>query len=99
MSALSIFLILCLLALMAWVSYFVISGLFVWPPPIPTRRRTRRRMIEAIRKLRPVGTTGSVIFDPGCGFGRSRAGAGAVISPGRSGRDRSAATAAPGSRS
>jgi SAM-dependent methyltransferase len=69
MSALSSFLILCLLALTAWVSYVVISGLFVWPPPIPTRRRTRWRMIEAIRKLRPVGTTGSVIFDPGCGFG------------------------------
>ena len=59
----------CLLALAAWVSYVVISGLFVWPPPIPTSPRTRRRMIEVIRKHRPAGATGGLILDPGCGFG------------------------------
>jgi SAM-dependent methyltransferase len=69
MTALSSLLMLCLLALAAWVSYVVISGLFVWPPPIPTSPRTRRRMIEAIRKLRPAGATGGLILDPGCGFG------------------------------
>ena len=69
MTALSSLLMLCSLALVAWVSYVVISGLFVWPPPIPTSSRTRRRMIEAIRKLRPAGATGGLILDPGCGFG------------------------------
>jgi SAM-dependent methyltransferase len=62
-------LILCLLAFLAWASYVVISGLFVWPPPIPTSPRTRRQIIEAIRKLRPAGETGGLIIDPGCGFG------------------------------
>ena len=69
MTALFSLLMLCLLALAAWVSYVVISGLFIWPPPIPTSPRTRRRMIEAIRKLRPAGATGGLILDPGCGFG------------------------------
>ena len=68
-TALSGFLMLCLLVLAAWVSYVVISGLFVWPPPLPTHPRTRRRMIEAIRKLRPASATGGLILDPGCGFG------------------------------
>ena len=68
-TALSGLLMLCLLVLAAWVSYVVISGLFVWPPPLPTHPRTRRRMIEAIRKLRPAGATGGLIIDPGCGFG------------------------------
>jgi SAM-dependent methyltransferase len=69
MTAIVSLLMLFLLAFMAWVGYVVISGLFVWPPPIPTRPRTRRRMIEAIRKLRPTGATGGLILDPGCGFG------------------------------
>jgi SAM-dependent methyltransferase len=69
MTALSGLLMLCLLAVAGWVGYVVISGLFVWPPPIPTSPHTRRRMIEAIEKLRPAGATGGLIFDPGSGFG------------------------------
>jgi SAM-dependent methyltransferase len=57
------------LALAGWISYVVVSGLFVWPPPIPTNPRTRRRMIEAIHNLRPAGADRGLIIDPGCGFG------------------------------
>ena len=34
-TALSGLLMLCVLVLAAWISYVVISGLFVWPPPLP----------------------------------------------------------------
>ena len=69
MTVLFSLLIVCLLVFFAWAGYVVISGLFVWPPPIPTSPRTRRQIIEAIRKLRPAGETGGLIIDPGCGFG------------------------------
>lgn len=59
----------CLIALLFWIGYMVVSGLFVWPPPIPTSLRTRRKMIEAIRLLRAPGGTFGLIMDPGCGFG------------------------------
>jgi SAM-dependent methyltransferase len=69
MTAFSGFLILCLLAVVGWLGYVVVAGLFIWPAPIPTSPDTRRRMIEAIRKLRPADRTGGLIFDPGAGFG------------------------------
>lgn len=59
----------CLFVLLFWIGYVVVSGLFIWPPPIPSSLGTRRKMIEAIRALRsPVGPFG-LIIDPGCGFG------------------------------
>lgn len=69
MTSLYLLAFLCLLALVVWIGYVVISGLFVWPPPIPTRPKARRAMIGAIRALRPEGANNGLIFDPGCGFG------------------------------
>ncbi len=69
MTAITILLTLCWLAVIGLWGYVVISGLFVWPPAIPTTRRTRRLMIEAVHRFRPEGVAGGLILDPGCGFG------------------------------
>lgn len=69
MSALTALAFLLLIVLFAWISYVVISGFFIWPPPIPTSPKTRRRMIGAIKTHRPTDATRGLIVDPGCGFG------------------------------
>lgn len=46
-----IFLIFALfLALIIYIYIHLISALFVWPPTIPTDRRTRNKMLEAAKK-------------------------------------------------
>jgi SAM-dependent methyltransferase len=54
--------------MMVYIYIHLISALFVWPPTIPTDRKTKKIMLEAAKRYFPAEAE-IKIADLGCGYG------------------------------